>query len=128
MTIPGPELPTMRLDISGLISDWGISCKVHRKPATRNVAGQVSGSIVSVGTELVWLQPYAGRARGRGESHIDPGILDKSTVEAFVRYSGVAMQVDDRLVATGQAYEYDVLSVQVLDTHQYLWLQQVKRK
>lgn len=127
MTLPAPDLPTMREDMSGLITDWGTSCAIIRKPATRNSAGQISGPMVTVGIDLVWFQPYSGRMRGSSAAHIDPGILDKSAVQAFMRYSGPAVQADDRIVAVGQVYQYDVLSVQILDTHKYLWLQQVKR-
>lgn len=116
----------MRRDMSGLIVDWGVTASIRRKSATRNAAGQVSASFASVGTEKLWIQPIEGD-RFNILNRIDAGILDRMTHQAYERYSGYAMQAEDQILQSGDTYVYDVLAVQLLDTHRHLFLQQVKR-
>lgn len=116
----------MKQDMSGLVMDWGVSSSIRRKTVTRNAAGQVSASFASVGTDLLWIQPYSRASRGQ-VNRIDPGILDKTTHECFQRFNGYGMQAEDQILVSGDTYVYDVLSVNILQTHRYLLLQQVKR-
>ncbi len=124
MSIP---LGSMRKDISALIVDWGVSSVIKRKTTTRNSAGQVSGSFASIGTQLLWVQPYEGQTFNHGVNRMDAGILDRMTHQAFEHFSGTAVQAEDQLTVSGESYVYDVLAVQVLQTHRHLFLQQVKR-
>lgn len=125
MTIPKA---TMRQDISGLIMDWGVTASIRRKTPTRNAAGQVSASFTSVGTETLWIQPFEGQSDGRNVGdRFEPGIIDKMTHQAYERYGGYATQAEDQILQSGDTYVYDVLAVQILDTHRHLFLQQVKR-
>ncbi len=126
MTVPTPELATMRQDMSGLIVDWGVSSSIRRKTVSRNNAGQVSGTFTSVGTELLWIEPIEGE-RYNLLNRIDAGILDKMTHQCFERFSGFAMQAEDQILVSGDSYVYDVVAVQILQTHRHLFLQQVKR-
>lgn len=128
MTLPAPELGLMRQDMSGLITDWGVSSSIRRKTVTRNTAGQVSASFVSVGTELMWIQPFEGQSDGRNVgTRLDAGIIDKMTHQCYERFSGYALQAEDQILVSGDTYVYDVLAVQVLHTHRHIFLQQVKR-
>lgn len=126
MTLPAPEIGVMRQDMSGLITDWGVSSSIRRKAETLNAAGQVSASFASVGTELLWIQPLEAQSYGIA-NRIDPGILDKMTHQCYERFSGYAMQAEDQILVSGDTYVYDVLAVQVLQTHRHIFLQQVKR-
>src|SRR5258708_5140614 len=116
MSFPAPELPTMRQDMSALVTDWGVTCTIKRKSsASRNAAGQVSASFSTVGTDTMWIQPWT--TRGLKEAGIkDMGIIDKSTHQAFVHYSGTDVQTEDQITAAGETYAYDVLSSQLLKT------------
>lgn len=127
MTLPAPDLAAMRQDMSGLISDWGVSTRIQRHATTRNAAGQSSGTVTSVGTELMWLQPFEGEMYRGGPTHVDAGVVDRMTHQAFERFSGAAVQADDKLLVSGDTYAYDVLAVQIVQTHRHLFLQQVKR-
>lgn len=126
MTLPAPELATMRLDMSGLITDWGVSSVIRRKSTSRNSAGQISGTDSSVGTELLWIQPFEGQSYNE-PGHVDAGILDKMTHQAYERFSGAVVTAEDQITVSGDSYEYDVIAVQVLQTHRHLFLKQVKR-
>lgn len=126
MTVPTPELGAMRQDMSGLIIDWGVVSSIRRKTPNRNSAGQVSGSFASVGTETLWVQPLEAQSYGIA-NRIDPGILDKMTHQCYEKFSGFAMQAEDQILVSGDSYVYDVLAVQVLQTHRHIFLQQVKR-
>jgi len=123
-----PILPTTAMiqDMSGLIVDWGKTCLIKRKTATRNAAGQVSAAFTSVGTETLWIQPWT--SRGLKESGIMAmGIIDKTTHMAFEHASGFETNSEDRVEENGTTYAYDVLSSQLNHTHRVLYLQQVKR-
>ncbi len=126
MTLPGPDLPTMKQDMSALIIDWGVSCSIRRLGTGRTSAGQVSVLFSSVATETLWIQPIAGMKRSF-VGRVDPGIIDKTTHVIFERYSGYAMQVEDEILPAGESYVYDVLSSATIQTHRYLFAQQVKR-
>lgn len=126
MTLPAPELGSMRQDISGLIVDWGVSSSIRRKTVTRNNAGQVSTAFTSVGTELLWVQPAEADSYG-GVTRAEAGILDKMTHQCYERFSGFAVQAEDQILVAGDTYVYDVLAVQLLQTHRHIFLQQVKR-
>lgn len=126
MTLPAPELGLMRQDISGLITDWGVTASIRRKAVTRNAAGQVSASFASVGTETLWIQPLEAHMYG-GDTRIEAGILDKMTHQGYEKFSGYAMQAEDQILVAGDTYVYDVLAVQLLQTHRHVFLRQVKR-
>jgi hypothetical protein len=126
MGFPGPELPTMRKDISALIVDWGVVCTVKRRGTTRNLAGAVSAPLSVMSTVTLWIQPFTAKSR-RGSQMMDFGILDNTTHQAFERFSGYAPQNQDQIAAAGETYAYDVLSSQLLSTHRVIYLQQVKR-
>lgn len=116
----------MRQDMSGLIQDWGVSSSIRRKTETRNSAGQISASFTSVATETLWIQPIEGE-RYNLLNRIDAGILDRMTHQCYERFSGYAMQAEDQILVSGDTYVYDVVAVQVLQTHRHIFLQQVKR-
>ncbi len=125
MSIP---LSSMRRDISALIVDWGVSSIIKRKTTSRNSAGQISGSFASVGTQILWVQPYEGQSyRMGGQNRIDAGILDDMTHQAYEHFSGTAVQAEDQITVSGESYVYDVIAVQILQTHRHLFLRQVKR-
>lgn len=121
-----PALGTMRKDFSGLINDWGVSARIQRRTTGRNNAGQITATLSSVGTELIWIQPYEGENYNVG-GHVDAGILDKMTHQGFEKYSGTAIHANDQLIVSGDTYQYDVVAVEILQTHRHLYLQQVKR-
>lgn len=116
----------MRLDMSALVTDWGVSCSIRRRGQTRNTAGQISAAFASVATELLWIQPVDSRVYRMGAVE-DPGLKDGMYFEYFQHYAGSALQAGDQVVAVGQTYVYDVLAVQLLDNHRHGFLHQVKR-
>ena len=128
MTLPAPELPTMRQDMSGLINDWGSICVVKRRnQAIRNAAGMVSAPFSTVGSDTMWIQPISS-TRAIFQSGVKEfGILDKTTHMCFSRFAGPSVQNSDQITAAGETYAYDVLSSQLLSTHRLIYLQQVKR-
>lgn len=126
MTIPTPELSTMKQDISGLIVDWGVACSIRRQGTTLNTAGQISAARTSVATETLWIQPVDSRAFRLG-AVIEPGLKDEMYFEYWEHFSGYAMQAGDQILESGGVYVYDVLAVQILQTHRHGFIKQVKR-
>lgn len=111
----------MKMDVSALIVDWGVSTRVQRFSGADNAAGRMSGAFVSVSTQVVWIQPYDKR-RSKGSTRSDMGLDDDTTHEAFWRFSGYAMQPEDRLIVSGQTYQYDVLSTDQPENFRHGWL------
>lgn len=126
MTLPAPELAVMKQDMSGLITDWGVSCSIRRRTQTRNTAGQISAAFASVATETMWIQPVDSRVYRMGAVE-DPGLKDGMYFEYYERFSGYAIQAGDQILASGVVYVYDVLAVQVLSNFKHGFLHQVKR-
>lgn len=126
MTIPTPELAAMKLDISGLIQDWGVACSIRRQGVTLNTAGQVSAARTSAATETLWIQPVDSQAFRLGVVK-EPGLTDEMYFEYWEHFSGYAMQAGDQVLESGGVYVYDVLAVQKLQTHRHGFLRQVKR-
>jgi hypothetical protein len=111
----------MKMDVSALIVDWGVTARVQRFSGSDNAAGKMSGSYVSVATQVVWIQPY-DRRKSAGSTRSDIGLVDDTTHEMFWRFSGTAMQPEDRLIVSGQTYQYDVLSVDQPENYRHAWV------
>lgn len=113
----------MKLDFSGLISDWGVTCTITRLSASLNSAGHMSGAFVTVGTDLMYVQPINTDKAMRD----NPGIMDTHTHNAYQRFAGTALQAEDRIAVPGDVYVYDVVHAEVQDNHRIATLRQTKR-
>ena len=112
----------MRTHMSGLVAEWGVTCTISRYSANVNSAGWRSGASVSIGTEVLWVQPLEGTGDRRS-----PGILEDTTHVVFQRYGGLDMRAEDKILPTGETYELDVLAVSVKENHREVQAKRVKR-
>lgn len=117
----------MKQDVSGLVQDWGVSCRISRFSGSENAAGKMSGAFVSVSTQTIFIQPYDRRRSKGAGTRDDWGLLDETTHEAFWHFSGYAMQPEDRLAVSGQSYVYDVLSTDQPQIYRHAWLKVTAR-
>ena len=115
------------MDVSALIVDWGVSARVQRFNGSENLSGRMSGSFVSVATQVIWLQPYDKRRNRGAGTRGDAGIIDDTTHEAFWRYSGYEMEPEDRLIVAGETYQYDVLTADRPENYRHAWIKLTER-
>jgi len=115
--------PQMRQEIYDLILEWGKNCTISRFVSSTTADGRKSGSFVTRGTEILWVQPV-----DRGGSDVKTqGIDEETTHFAWQRFSGLAMQAKDRILESGATYEYDVVRVHVKESHRVSELKLVTR-
>ncbi len=117
----------MKMDVSALIIDWGVSARVQRFSGADNAAGKFSGAFVSTATQVVWIQPYARRRSKGAGTRDDFGLLDENMHEMFWSFDGVAMKPEDRLIVSGQVYQYDVLTVDQPENYRHAWVKLTAR-
>lgn len=113
----------MREDVSGLIADWGVTCTVTRFDKTLNASGRYSGTFATLTSMVMWIQPKSMTEEDRETA----GIIDATTHELFEWYDGPELREEDRVLPSGDTYEYDVLGASVFETHRHAWLKRVKR-
>jgi hypothetical protein len=101
-------LAGMKLDVSGLIDDWGKRTVVSRLSGTMTAAKKFSGTFVNVLSGTLWIQPVQ-------DTHL-----------AIARKT-LALKAADRLAPSGESYLYDVLDLQEDPTHNTIQLRRVKR-
>lgn len=121
------NLPEMKLDISGLIDDWGKRTIVSRKSTTLTASKRYSGSFANVLSGTVWIQPVQKTTLGGlvGVRRADQGLLDETTHIAIARKT-LAIVASDKLLPSGETYAYDVLDTQEDPTHNTIQLRRVK--
>jgi len=114
-------LAQARLDISGLITTWGVGSRITRMSGSLNATGRLSGTFVSKTSGAFWIQPDTGNYR-----RDLPGKLEETTHVAFARKT-LDVRSGDRILPSGDTYEYDVLDLQENPTHNVVMLRRVKR-
>ncbi len=121
------NLPEMKLDISGLIDDWGKRTIVSRQSTSLTASKRLSGSFAAVLSGTVWIQPVAGFTLGgtTGTRRAAQGLLDETTHIAIARKT-LAVVSADKLLPSGETYAYDVLDTQEDPTHNTIQLRRVK--
>jgi hypothetical protein len=118
-----PPLSSMRGDISGLITDWGVSCTVKRKAAGFDPAGRNSGTFATSSTQELWIQPVGMDS----DSRMPEGVEEGSTHLAVQRQGGASIKKEDRILESGNAFEYDVVGTHEWPTHTSVFLKLNKR-
>jgi hypothetical protein len=114
-------LTQAKLDFSGLLTVWGTASRVTRMSGSLNSTGRLSGSFVAKTSGTLWIQPDAGNYR-----RDLPGKIEETTHVAFVRKT-LDVRSGDRVLPSGDTYEYDVLDLQENPTHNVVMLRRVKR-
>ncbi len=117
------NIAAMRLDVSGLISNTGFGTTASFKRFSGNTTGtgRKSGAWVSYASGSVTLQDAGGTSFRDAR-----GVVDDATHVLFTRVSAT-LAVENRVVVTGDSYEYDILSVDRRVTHQEARLKRVLR-
>jgi hypothetical protein len=118
-------LAGMKLDVSGLIDDWGKRTVVSRLSGTMTAAKKFSGTFVSVLSGTLWIQPVQDTQQGLFK-RTEYGLNDETTHLAIARKT-LALKAADRLAPSGESYLYDVLDLQEDPTHNTIQLRRVKR-
>lgn len=98
----------MRADMSGLVEDWGIACRVKRKMSpTTGADGHVTAVLSTLVTaEMLWIQPVGSQGSyAKGIRGVDT----ETSHLVFQRWAGTLLKSDDRIIVSGQADQYDVL-------------------
>lgn len=118
-----PPRIEIRAEAEAEINAWATACNVTRFVSTTDFSGRKTGTWVSQSaTELIWIQPASGTADTR-----EFGISAETTHLAFQQHDGFALQAKDRILPTGQTYEYDVLRALVYESHRLAELKLVPR-
>jgi hypothetical protein len=118
-----PPRVEIRAEAAAEIDAWATPCTVKRFVSTTDASGRKVGSYVTqTTTEKLWIQPAGGFADTK-----DFGIGAETTHLAFQNYSGYVLEAKDRIVPSGQTYEYDVLRALVYESHRLAELRQVPR-
>ncbi len=115
------NLDAMKLDMSGLIVNWGKRCTVQRKSATLTGAGRYSGSYAVVASGTFVIEPVRANSRRQ-----EAGLLTDTTHLVYGRFNAT-LQAEDRLYASGVTYFYDVLGQENEPQHVRLQVKQVAR-
>lgn len=117
------NIAAMRLDVSGLISNTGFGTTAVFKRFSGNTtsSGRKSGAWVAYASGSCTLQDLFGDSRRDAR-----GVVDDATHTLFTRVAA-SLAVENRVVVTGDSYEYDILSVQRRVTHQEARLKRVLR-
>jgi|WetSurMetagenome_2_1015567.scaffolds.fasta_scaffold94745_4 hypothetical protein len=102
-----PYLPGMKAEINALILEWGKDCAISRFVSTLNTQGRLSGSFVTqAAAQKLWIQPTAGAS-----DIAELGIDEQTTHLAWEDFTGFEMKAKDRILPSGESYEYDVIRV-----------------
>jgi hypothetical protein len=119
-----PPYSQMRAQFDSLIdAGWARPCAVSRLSGTTDIRGHVVGSFVSKATgEQLWIQTISGR------SAIDVKNLDAETTHlCYQKLTGFVLMPKDRILPSGEVYQYDVIHADVFETHRMSQLKQVLR-
>jgi hypothetical protein len=113
----------MKSEIDALIQEWAKDCTISRFISTLNSQGRLSGSFVTQVTgEKLWIQPTGG------DSDIgDIGIDEQTTHLAWQKFTGFEMQAKDRVLPSGDSYNYDVIKVHRQESQLVTELKLVRR-
>jgi len=118
-----PYLPGMKAEINALILEWGKDCSISRFVSTLNPQGRLSGSfVVQAPAQKLWIQPVGGTAEV-----VDLGIDEQTTHLAWEDFTGYEMQAKDRILPSGETYEYDVIRVHRQESQLVTELKLVRR-
>lgn len=118
MTIPKSA---MRLDLSALVAEWGVTCGVQRYSSTILPDRRLSGSFVSVSTQVLWIQPRSG-----GVTRSPEGLREDTTHITFQSYGGYDMRAEDKVTPSGETQEYDVTAVHLKENHRMIEMKRVE--
>ena len=114
--------PDIRDEIQDLVEEWGKNCTISRNVTVTGADGKESGGFVNQATEILWIQPIGG-----GSDVKEKGIDEETTHFAWQHYSGYAMSAKDRVLQSGDVFEYDVIRVHIKEAHRVSELKQVTR-
>jgi hypothetical protein len=118
-----PPRAAIRGQAQVVIDDWSIPSTVSRFIATTDSAGKKTGTFVTqVASELIWVQPLGGNSDIR-----EQGLNAETTHLAFQKYSGFALIPKDRILQSGDTFEYDVLRAHIFESHRMAELKLVRR-
>ena len=118
-----PPRTEIRAQAAAEIDAWAIPSTVKRYISSTDAQGRKTGSFVNqTTTELIWIQPAGGAADTR-----DFGISAETTHLAFQNHGGFALEAKDRIIPSGEVYEYDVIRALVYESHRLAELRQVPR-
>ena len=114
--------PNMREEVRKLVTDWGVNSTISRFISSAVPGGRQSGTWVTGSTEKLWIQPVGGFSDVK-EQNLD----DETTHLCFHLHSGYAVQAKDRILASGDTLEYDVIKTNLKESHRFSELKQVRR-
>lgn len=117
------NIAAMKLDVSGLLNNTGFGVNAVFKHFSGAVTGtgRKSGAWVAYASNVVMIQDLGGKSY-RDER----GLLDNATHMMFIDLSQ-SCAVEDRIVASGDAYEYDVVSIDSFPIHKEVRMKRVLR-
>jgi hypothetical protein len=118
------DAAAMKKDFSGIVDDLGVRCVVTRFSGAVNSAGHMSGTFITVGSDLMYITPARIREINARDA---AGIMEMHTHECYQRSSGMVMKAEDRIAASGDVYVYDVLHAEIYDNHRRALVRQVKK-
>lgn len=118
-----PPRAEIRARAESEINAWAKPATVKRFISTTDGSGRKTGSFITQVTgELFWIQPASGGADTR-----EFGVSAETTHLAFQQHDGYALEAKDRILPSGEVYEYDVLRALVYESHRLAELRLVPR-
>lgn len=117
------DLPKMKLDVSGLLDDWGVRSIFKHFSGSTDGSGRRSGAWVAFASGTSWIQPVGDMG---ADVRQPEGVVEATTHIMFARTT-VTLKAEDRVAATGETYEYDISDVAEYPTHREYHLRRVKR-
>jgi len=114
--------PDMRNETRKLILDWGKNSVITRFVSVAVAGGRDSGAWITGSTEKLWIQPVGGFSDVK-ESNLD----DQTTHLCFHLWSGYAVEAKDRILASGDTLEFDLIKTNLKESHRFSELKQVRR-
>ena len=118
-----PYLPGMKAELTALVLEWGKNCAISRFVSTLNTQGRLSGSFVTqAAAQKLWIQPAGGAS-----DVVEQGIDEQTTHLAFEDFAGFEMKAKDRVLPSGDSYEYDVIKVHRQESQLVTELKLVRR-
>lgn len=118
-----PHLPGMKAEITALVLEWGKDCNISRFVSVLNTQGRLSGSFVTqVPSQKLWIQPVGGAS-----DVVEQGIDEQTTHLAWEDFAGFEMKAKDRVLPSGESYEYDVIRVHRQESQLVTELKLVRR-
>jgi hypothetical protein len=113
----------MKTEINALILEWGKDCAISRFISTLNSQGRLSGSFVTQApAQKLWVQPVGGAS-----DIAELGIDEQTTHLAWEDFTGFEMKAKDRVLPSGDSYEYDVIRVHRQESQLVTELKLVRR-